>query len=123
MQDPKNIKVIAKPFYRSARDAFYHANSHLASEGTESDAVQVILSLDYSVEMLPKSVLMNRGDDIMPKKGQSLSLPDALERCPEFTNAPSIKILRDRRNSLQHSAAPTQIDEKYILIRLCAAWQ
>jgi|GEM_PF-5675248 len=110
MESPEKIKAIAKPFYRAASQSFEHAKQHVDGN-TDSDAVQVILSLDNGVEMLLKAILMNRGDDIMPRKGFSLSLPDALARCPDLKNAPSIKILRERRDNHQHLAAPSQIQE------------
>lgn len=110
MQPPSILKAIARPFYRAAALAFEHARQHVNGD-TELDAVQVILSLDYGVEMLLKAILMNRGEDIMPRRKVSLSLSDALDMLPELKNGPSIKILRDRRDNMQHLAAPSKIEE------------
>lgn len=81
-----------------------HAKQHSALS-SELDTAQVILSLDYAMEMLLKAVLLNRGENIMKKPKESIGLLGALDACPDFINSPSVRILRDRRDSLQHAAA------------------
>lgn len=80
-----------------------HAAKH-SSINDESDAIQVVLSLDYGIEMLLKAVLLNRGESIMSNPGRTIGLPEALKRCGRYDNSSSVEILRQHRDNLQHFA-------------------
>lgn len=105
--DIPKMKSVAQPFYRAAMMALEHARLH-SSVNDDMDAAQVVLSLDFGVEMLLKAVFLNRGKSIMLEKGSlSLSLSDILKEFRSYKNVTAIEVLRVRRNSLQHFAAYT----------------
>ncbi len=85
-------------------DALEHARQHVFGVSA-LDAAQVVLSLDYAAEMILKAVLLERGESIMQKPGRSIGLPGALKRTGSYCNGPTIEILRERRDNLQHLAA------------------
>ncbi len=85
-------------------DALEHARQH-AFGVSALDAAQVVLSLDYAAEMILKAVLLERGESIMQKPGRSIGLLEALKRIGSYSNGPTIEILRERRDNLQHLAA------------------
>ncbi len=97
------MQPAARSFYRTAILAMSHAAKHSAISD-ESDAIQVVLSLDYGIEMLLKATLLNRGESIMAKPGRTISLPDALKECGHYDNSSSVEILRQHRDNLQHFA-------------------
>lgn len=105
--DLPKMKSISRPFYRAAKMAFEHARLH-SLLNNDMDAAQVVLSLDFGVEMLLKAVLLNRGKSIMVGKGNySLSLSEMLKEFQSYKNISSIEVLRVRRNDLQHFAGYT----------------
>jgi hypothetical protein len=100
----------ARSFYRTALLGFEHALDHSFVEG-ELDAAQVILSLDFGVEMLLKAVLLNHGTSIMERNKHSLDLLSTLKKCGPYKNGSAIEVLRERRNNLQHFAQYTDLPE------------
>jgi hypothetical protein len=105
------VKPIAEPFYRAALTALGHAHAH-KHEGGVGDSVQVILSLDFAVEMLLKSILLNRGESIRHSNGGSINFHEAIKKVKlptTYFDAASIKVLRENRNILQHFAGYVDI--------------
>src|SRR5689334_3166051 len=100
-----SMKPAARQFYRTALVAFRHAYDHSLADN-ESDAVQVVLSLDFGIEMLLKAVLLNKGESIMNGK-MSINLIEALKRSGPYKQGSTVEILRERRNNLQHFAQYT----------------
>jgi hypothetical protein len=100
------MKALAKPFYRAALLGFDHALSHSHVDG-EMDAAQVILSLDFGLEMLFKAVLLDRDESILQGNKRSIGLNEALKRCGPYKNGSAAEVLRERRDSLQHFAQYT----------------
>jgi hypothetical protein len=96
------MKPVARQFYRTAILAFEHAFGHSLAKD-EADAIQVVLSLDFGIEMLLKTVLLDRGESIMNGKN-SLTLFEGLKRCGTYKQASTVEVLRERRNNLQHFA-------------------
>jgi hypothetical protein len=100
------MKPIAKPFYRAALDALGHAHVHSREDGVD-DPVQVVLSLDFAVEMLLKALLLNRGESIMLSGGKSIGIFEAMKKVKlptTYLDAASIEVLHEKRNNLQHFA-------------------
>jgi len=100
------MKPIARPFYRAALDALYHASVH-SSKDRPSDPVQTVLSLDFAVEMLLKAILLNRGESIMASGNRSVGIFDAMKKIKSpttYLDAASIEVLHEKRNNLQHFA-------------------
>lgn len=109
------MKPEARQFYRTATTALNHARLHTNGDG-EMDSAQVILSIDFAVEMLLKAALLERGESILEKPGRSLSMRDALKKLGRFRHGPSIEILHERRNNLQHFAGysgESTVEEMY----------
>lgn len=100
------MQPAARQYYRAAFMAFEHAKQH-ADVASDLDAAQVILSLDFGVEMLLKAVLLDRSESIVEKPGRTIGLVTALKRAGSYKNGSSVEILRDRRDSLQHAAQYT----------------
>lgn len=110
MTDLPKMKSVAQPFYRAAMMAFEHARLH-SSVNDDMDAAQVVLSLDFGVEMLLKAVFLDRDKSIMTERGkQSLGLHEMLKEFRSYKNASAVEILRERRNGLQHLAAYTDVN-------------
>lgn len=100
------MRADARPFYRASMLGLDHALQHSFIEG-ELDAAQVILSLDFGVEMLLKAVLLNRKVSIMTGGKRSIGLIEALKHCGPYDNSSAIEVLRERRDGLQHFAQYT----------------
>ncbi|MCP2242888.1 hypothetical protein [Lentzea aerocolonigenes] len=101
------MKPAVRQFYRTAILAFEHAYGHSLAKD-HADAVQVVLSLDFGIEMLLKAVLLDRGESIMNGKN-SITLFDALRQCGTYKQASTVEVLRERRNNLQHFAQYTDL--------------
>lgn len=97
------MKVPARNFYRTAMIAFSHACDHASAE-SEKDAIQIVVSLDYGVEMLLKAVVLEQGESIMSRGGHTITLSEAHKKCGPYVNSPTIELLRVGRDNLQHSA-------------------
>src|SRR5690348_14776162 len=96
----------ARQFHRAALMAFRHARQHVDEVG-ELHAAQVVLSLDFGIEMLLKAALLERRESIMERPGRSISLLIALKRAGPFRNGSVVEVLREHRDTLQHFAAYT----------------
>lgn len=108
--DLPKMKSVAQPFYRAAMMAFEHARLH-SSVNDDMDAAQVVLSLDFGVEMLLKAVFLDRDKSIMTERGrQSLGLHEMLKEFRSYKNVSAVEVLRERRNGLQHFAAYTDVN-------------
>ncbi len=108
--DSPKMKSVAQPFYRAAMMAFEHARLH-SSVNDDMDAAQVVLSLDFGVEMLLKAVFLDRDKSIMTERGrQSLGLHEILKEFRSYKNVSAVEVLRERRNGLQHFAAYTDVN-------------
>jgi hypothetical protein len=94
----------AREFLSAGLASFDHACTH-ASSSRPDDAAQVILSLAHGVEMLCKGVLLHRGEKIHEKGNRTISLRDALDKIGQVRHAPSMLVLVDRRDAIQHAAA------------------
>lgn len=96
------MKKEAAQFHRAAISAFEHAMDHSLAR-TVTDAVQVVLSLHFGVEMLLKAVTLNRGVSIMRTGKTSKSLSELLKE-GSFADAPLIEVLMVKRDNIQHFA-------------------
>jgi hypothetical protein len=96
----------ARQFHRAAMMALEHARHHAMVSG-ELDAAQVVLSLDYALEMLLKAVLLERDQSIMDRPGRSIGLLEALRRSGPYKQASTAEVLRVYRDGLQHFAQYT----------------
>jgi hypothetical protein len=100
------MKPIANAFYRAALNALGHAHIHSREDGKD-DLVQVVLSLDFAVEMLLKALLLNRDEPIMLSGGRSIGIFEAMKKVKTpttYLDAASIQVLHEMRNNLQHLA-------------------
>lgn len=108
--DSVKMKPVAQLFYRAAIMAFEHARQH-SFINNDMDAAQVVLSLDFGVEMLLKAVFLNRDKSIMVERSrQSLGLHEMLKEFRNYKNVSAVEILRVRRNDLQHFAGYTDVN-------------
>ncbi len=100
------MKPAARQFHRAAMMALEHARQHATIAG-DLDAAQVVLSLDYGLEMLLKAALLEQDQSIMERPGRSIGLQAALSRSGPYKQASNAEVLRERRDGLQHFAQYT----------------